>query len=218
MQIFLEVRYDFRMAKRPRGSTTRPVQENLKQFNLETREAVGLSGRLLRDLSQDELQELAATYLFEGYDALRTKYALSRGEVLALLSMPGWVQMVKTAAVSVRASVVLRTMHAMPALTDILVAKASQSPTVQDSIEALRTVKETFLEVGGMGQPATHNPQAEPSALAQDEQASLQQLQQHLTALADAKLISETPRATQSPLDKANGNGNGNGNGHSHAA
>lgn len=189
----------------------------MKLFNSEQREAVGLSGRLLKDLSNEELHELCATYLFDGYDGLKDKYGLSRGEVLSLLSNPQWLQIARSVASNMRANAVTRTLVAMPRLFSNLEAKVAKSPLVEDTINAIRLTKEIFLEVSGQG-PTTlvgaHTGAVQPAHLAQDEQAALSELRTHLAALSDAKMISETP------ISKAdsNGSGNGNGNGHSDAA
>lgn len=200
--------------RKPRGSKVVPVKgTGIRQYNPEVREAVGLQDRLLKDLNHEELVELAATYLYEGYDGLRTKYGLTRGEVLTLLSTPSWFQIVKQAASAMRAGVLTQAMVALPRLTKILEEKAGQSPAVTDAVEAIRVVKEVFMEVGGIAQVAVKEGMIEPALLAQDELTSLQRLKDHMNSLVDAGVVLETPR------EKNNGsNGSHGSNGHNRAA
>lgn len=176
------------MARKPRN----PL--GVKQHNAEVREAAGLQDRLLSDLKDEELQELAATWMFEGYDAVKDKYGLSRGEVLALFRMPSWLQIAKVAASNMRAQVVMRTMLAIPRLTALLEAKVADSSQVMDAVEALRLIKEMFAELAGSAPTTVTSGSAEPAQIAQDEMQALSKLNEHLRALTDAKLVSETPR------------------------
>lgn len=180
-----------------------------KQCNTEVREACGLRDRLIANLSPEELQELAGTYLFEGYDGLRSKYGLSRGEVLALMSTASWLQVLKTAASAMRAQVLTRTMLSLSRLFDQLENKVDKSPMVQDAIDALETAKTVFLEVGGIAPVTAAQGPIEPAAFADRETEKLRDLQEHLFALADAKLIRETPLQKADSRDSNNGNGNG---------
>lgn len=179
------------MAKAPRNPL---APQGVKQHNAEAREAAGLRDKLLTNLQPEELQELAATWMLEGYDALRTKYGLSRGEVITLLSMPSWLSIVKVAASNVRASVVLRAMGSVSRIMQILETKVEQNGSVADTVEALNLVKDVFLEISGMAAPATQQGSVEPSVMAEDEQAALSQLNTHLQALTDARLVGETPK------------------------
>ena len=182
------------------------------QVNQETRDAVGLKNRVFSELTIEELQELVGTYMLEGYDALRIKYGLSRGEVIQLLSSKQGAVLAGSLMQGMRVGLVTRTMVSVPRLLAALEVKVEKdSTTVPEAIEAVKAAKEIFMDVSGAGMSrmSTHIPgNAEPSDMIDSEATKAARLQNHIAALSDAKLIQDTPKHGR---NGSNGNGNGNG-------
>lgn len=200
------------MAKKPARVVPSAQQFKARNTMLERREQAGLQGRVIADLSTDELLELSATWLSKGMEGVQRDYGLTDGEAMALAKNPNWVALITVACNAQRAGSVHRMLQTVYRVMDSIDNKlASGAASLEDLRHLLDTVSAQIALLGGIeknvnlnvnnqqqsaladafnGNTAKSNP---IETLNSDELGKLQALQRQLVALDRAGVKLDKP-------------------------